>query len=71
MIPSLVGVEEQGPPYGRAGVKAVVAACADLDDVVLMGHSGAGLLLPAVAEAIPGQVEGIVFVEAALPPPRW
>ncbi len=36
--------------------------------VVLVGHSGAGSLLPAIAEFSPGRVAAIAFVDAFLPP---
>jgi pimeloyl-ACP methyl ester carboxylesterase len=37
--------------------------------VVLIGHSGAGPLLPAFAEALEDTVTGLVFVDAGLPTP--
>ena len=37
--------------------------------VVLVGHSGAGSLLPAIAQSAPGRVAAITFVDAFLPPP--
>ena len=36
--------------------------------VVLVAHSNAGLFLPVIAAALPGQVRGCIFVDAALPP---
>jgi hypothetical protein len=36
--------------------------------VLLVGHSGAGTLLPAIAESISTAVAGFVFVDAFLPP---
>lgn len=38
-------------------------------DVVLIGHSGAGPLLPAFADALEEPVAGLVFVDAGLPTP--
>ena len=35
---------------------------------MLVGHSNAGLFLPVIAAALPGQVRGCSFVDAALPP---
>jgi pimeloyl-ACP methyl ester carboxylesterase len=37
--------------------------------VVLVGHSGAGLLLPVIADALEVEVAGLVFVDSRLPPP--
>jgi pimeloyl-ACP methyl ester carboxylesterase len=37
--------------------------------VVLIGHSGAGPLLPAFADALEDPVAGLVFVDAGLPTP--
>jgi pimeloyl-ACP methyl ester carboxylesterase len=36
--------------------------------IVLVGHSGGGLLLPAIAGALGGDVAALVFVDAFLPP---
>lgn len=38
------------------------------DDVVLVGHSGAGVLLPFIAEATSLQRARLVFVDSGLPP---
>ncbi|HEX2133355.1 MAG TPA: hypothetical protein VHH15_17540 [Actinophytocola sp.] len=38
-------------------------------EVVLIGHSGAGPLLPAFADALEDTVTGLVFVDAGLPTP--
>jgi len=40
------------------------------EPVLLAGHSGAGPLLPAIADALEAPVAGLVFVDALLPPPR-
>ena len=96
VVPSLAGVIDDGPPYYRrlAGRVAdeVAGACTDEaagacagSRVTLAGHSGAGALLPAIAEAIagrgedgtapgrdgtePGTVCGAIFVDAILPHP--
>jgi pimeloyl-ACP methyl ester carboxylesterase len=38
-------------------------------DLVLVGHSGAGPLLPAFADALETPVRGLVFLDAGLPTP--
>jgi pimeloyl-ACP methyl ester carboxylesterase len=40
----------------------------DLDDVVLVGHSLAGITLPAVVERVPERIRHVVFIAAAVPP---
>jgi pimeloyl-ACP methyl ester carboxylesterase len=37
--------------------------------VVLIGHSGAGPLLPAFADALEDEIAGLVYVDAGLPTP--
>jgi hypothetical protein len=57
-VPSLLRVADQGPPFwAEQGL-----------GVVLVAHSNAGLFLPVIAAALPGQVLGCVFVDAAIPP---
>jgi pimeloyl-ACP methyl ester carboxylesterase len=40
----------------------------DLADVVLVGHSLAGITLPAVVERVPERIRHVVFIAAAVPP---
>jgi pimeloyl-ACP methyl ester carboxylesterase len=49
-------------------VRAGLAAAAQKQGVVLVAHSNAGLFVPVIAAALPGQVLGCIFVDAALPP---
>ena len=35
---------------------------------MLVAHSNAGLFIPVITAALPGQVRGCIFVDAALPP---
>jgi pimeloyl-ACP methyl ester carboxylesterase len=37
------------------------------DAIILIGHSGGGLLLPAIADAVEPPVSALVFVDSALP----
>jgi pimeloyl-ACP methyl ester carboxylesterase len=53
-------------------VEAVVAGLGTAErgqGLVLVAHSNAGLFIPVIAAALPGQVRGCIFVDAALPPP--
>ena len=65
-IPDLTRVVAPGGPY----YPALAAAVDDLaDPVVVVGHSAAGALLPAIAEAVGDRTRGAVFVDAMLPQP--
>jgi hypothetical protein len=71
-VPSLTGVVDTGPPYYRrlAGrVAGTIRQANPARAVVLIGHSGAGALLPAAAEATGTPVAAAVFVDAILPHP--
>ncbi|MFI6731143.1 alpha/beta fold hydrolase [Streptomyces atratus] len=71
VVPSLGGVlADAGPYYARLAVTVAddIARRAD-GRIVLVGHSGAGALLPAVAHATAATVVGMVFVDALLPHP--
>jgi hypothetical protein len=66
-VPDLTATIAQGAPYFRHQV-AAIAAQAPAGDAVLVGHSGAGSLLPAAGAAV-DRVESYVFVDAGLPSP--
>lgn len=67
-VPDLTAVVSSGPPFypklAAAGARPVI----DGGSVVLIGHSAAGVLLPAIADVVPGPVR-VVFVDATLPHP--
>ena len=57
-------------PFWTQHVASVVRSIETLDEeavLLLVAHSGAGLLLPAIAEAAPRRVAGYIFVDADLP----
>jgi pimeloyl-ACP methyl ester carboxylesterase len=68
VVPDLTGVAPSGPPYYPKFAAAAAAAVTD-DPVVLIGHSAAGPLLPAIAEAAGSETVAAVFVDAFLPHP--
>jgi pimeloyl-ACP methyl ester carboxylesterase len=73
VVPSLAGVADGGPPYYPRFAEAVACAVADAGGdgpMALVGHSGAGALLPAIAEAVGDDVQAAVFVDALLPHPK-
>jgi hypothetical protein len=70
-VPSLLGIADALSPQWRHGAEAVHAATARIaEPVVLVGHSGAGPLLPAIADALTAEVAALVFVDAFVPPAR-
>ncbi|OEU97038.1 alpha/beta fold hydrolase [Streptomyces oceani] len=72
IVPSLTEVfRGPGPYYPRltAAVVDEIDRYADGGRVVLVGHSGAGALLPAAARATAEAVEGLLYVDALLPHP--
>jgi len=67
LCPDLTPCLTKTPPYWDCMVDAVRRSSRDRP-VVLVGHSGAGPLLPALSPAF-GLIEGYVFVDAGLPHP--
>lgn len=49
--------------------EAVLELMGDRTNVVLVGHSMAGMIISAVAEAIPTQLKALVFICARSQPP--
>ena len=69
-VPDLTGVATMAPPfYPKYAVAAAAAVNDTSDTVVVVGHSAAGALLPAIAEAVGDRTRGAVFVDAMLPQP--
>ena len=71
IVPDFVPVLLKHPPF-YPKIADVIAQAADSlsGEIVLVGHSGAGALLPVVARAIGRKVRGALFVDAILPHPR-
>jgi pimeloyl-ACP methyl ester carboxylesterase len=69
VVPSLIGIAGAAAPQWRHVPEAVRAATARIRrPIVLVGHSGGGLLLPAIADALTVEVAALVFVDSFLPP---
>jgi hypothetical protein len=71
IVPSLLHVTDQGPPFWPHVVEAVGTKLGTAErgqGVVLVAHSNAGLFIPVITAVLPGQVLGAIFVDAALPP---
>ena len=70
LVPSLLGVAGSPAPQWQHVCSVVTASTAQITgSVVLVGHSGAGLLLPTIADAMSCPVAATIFVDAFLPPP--
>ncbi|MBP1817242.1 alpha/beta hydrolase [Mycobacterium sp. OAE908] len=70
VVPDLTATATTGPPYYPKYASAAAAAVdGGTDPVVLVGHSAAGALLPAIAEAVGDRTKGALFVDAMLPQP--
>jgi pimeloyl-ACP methyl ester carboxylesterase len=74
LAPSLTGYGDQahllGPEVGlETHVADVVSLIEDEDltDVVLVGHSYAGLVVSSVANAVPGRIAHLVYLDAMVP----
>src|ERR1700751_3091577 len=72
LVPKLTDRDYTNLPYWEQHTEAVKRALADVPQerrVVLVGHSGAGPLLPAIHRAIARPVAAYIFVDASRPHP--
>jgi hypothetical protein len=70
MVPDLKLSQGDDAPFWLRHTRAVVTAVRDVpanQRLVLVGHSGAGALLPAIGRAIRHSVATYVFVDAGIP----
>lgn len=69
-VPDLTVVAQARPPRWEVLVDAAVDGAATLTgDVAVVGHSGAGVFLPAIAGRLAGRTVSLLFVDAVVPPP--
>ncbi|HEX5595115.1 MAG TPA: hypothetical protein VFX61_03695 [Micromonosporaceae bacterium] len=72
VMPDLTGVFAGRPPYQPAIAEVVAANLVAVDpgkNIVLVGHSGAGPLLPRIAQAVSHRVSALIYVDSLLPYP--
>jgi Alpha/beta hydrolase family len=70
VVPDLTAIATMDHPYyPKYAMAATAAADGTSGPVVVVGHSAAGALLPAIAEAVGNRTCGAVFVDAMLPQP--
>jgi pimeloyl-ACP methyl ester carboxylesterase len=68
VVPSLLGPAGAPPRHWRHCVEAARDAVISLSDpIILVGHSGGGLLLPIIADAVAPPVSSLIFVDSGLP----
>jgi pimeloyl-ACP methyl ester carboxylesterase len=68
VVPSLLGPAGTPPRHWQQCVEAVREVLGELaDPIILVGHSGGGLLLPVVADAVTAPVCGLIFVDSGVP----
>ena len=72
LVPKLTDRDDSNLPYWEQHTEAVKQTLADVRQdrrVALVGHSGAGPLLPSIHRAIAQPVAACLFVDASLPHP--
>jgi pimeloyl-ACP methyl ester carboxylesterase len=70
IMPAPVDVRDSRQPFWKQHAESVAHALAEIPtdvSVTLIGHSGAGPLLPVIRRSIPNPVHAYVFVDAGLP----
>lgn len=68
VVPSLLGPAGAPPCDWQHIIAAVRDAVRTLSDaIVLVGHSGGGLLLPVIADAVVPPVSRLIFVDSGIP----
>jgi pimeloyl-ACP methyl ester carboxylesterase len=66
--PDLTGVVDAERPEWRSVVDTAVDSTTERTDLVVVGHSGAGALLPTIAHRTNDRLRAVVFVDAIVPP---
>lgn len=66
--PDLTGIAEVVPPKWPYFVAGAVDAAHALSDTIVVGHSGAGTVLPVIGEQLGDRLSALVFVDAVVPP---
>ena len=70
IVPSLHLSEDAKAPYWQHHVEMVknaIEAAQSEEQLILAGHSGAGILLPTIHQALERPAAGYIFVDAGLP----
>lgn len=68
-VPDLTAISGAGPPYWESFVEHALASVSDVEEnVVVVGHSGAGVYLPLIAHRLGNRFGCLLFVDAPVPP---
>src|SRR5262245_66626104 len=70
VVPALVDDGGHQAPFWKQHVDAVMQALDSLEvdsSIVIVGHSGAGALLPAIGHAASRPISAYIFVDAGIP----
>ncbi len=70
VVPELPVARDEQLPFWQQDASAVAAVMTSLPDdraFVLVGHSGAGMLLPAIGQLAARPVAGYIFADAGIP----
>jgi len=70
LLPTLQDSPDSNKPFWKQHAESVLQALDDVPSyapVILVAHSGAGPLLPAIRQSIPNPVRSYVFVDAGIP----
>ncbi len=70
LVPRLADDGDTTAPYWRQHAEAVARELSSVPadrPLILVGHSGAGLLLPAIRARVPNPIAGYIFIDAGLP----
>lgn len=70
IVPGLSDAPSSGRPFYEQHAASAAVALGSLppgESLVLVGHSGAGLLLPAIRSLVEKKVEAYLFVDAGIP----
>jgi hypothetical protein len=73
LVPTLTDSGETPPTYWRQHALAAERALVEAPEerpLILVGHSGAGALLPAIAQVANHPIAGYIFADAGLPHPN-
>jgi hypothetical protein len=70
IVPTLQ--DNASPPYWQQHAESVCASVGDIESpVILVGHSGAGPILPAIGQALSQPKTAYLFVDAGIPRDGW
>jgi len=73
VVPAIVDEDRGGEPYWMHQVRSIADGLVSIpseQQVVLVGHSGAGPLLPIIGASTQAPVAAYIFVDAGLPHPE-